>query len=77
MELPRLLPGVPSPARSPNSLAIARRCAWYAIAWEKFPSDLYAFPRFPYAPPFLARSTSALWIAPARSGGGALQERQR
>ena len=36
---------------------------WYASAWEKSPSDWYAFPRFPYALPSPARSPTSLAIA--------------
>jgi hypothetical protein len=54
--LPRFAYDPPSPARSPNSLAIARFCVWYSIALPKSSSDWYAFPRFPYALPSPARS---------------------
>jgi len=35
---------------------------WYAIAWEKSPSESYAFPRFPYAVSSPARSPTSLAI---------------
>ena len=57
---PTLLPALPSPARSSTALAIARCCVWCSSAREKSPSDLYAFPRFPYALP------SCVWFSIAR-----------
>ena len=46
-----------------SSLATARCCVWYAIAWEKSPIDWCAFPRFAYALPSPARLPTSLEIS--------------
>ena len=53
----------PSPARSPTSCAIARRCVWCSMELEKSPCEPYALLRFPYAPPSSARSRISFAIA--------------